>query len=86
MFRFWLEKNHAFLKIANFSRFLFFYFPLDHFISIHMITKCTQPLNTGALVNAYKGTKQRLFLFDYDVSIYTLIGEKIDPLIECTLV
>lgn len=36
-----------------------------------MIPKGTQPLNTGALVNAYKSTKQRLFLFDYDVSIYT---------------
>ncbi|CAO3642013.1 unnamed protein product [Mucor hiemalis] len=43
-----------------------------------MITKCTQPLNTGVLVNAYKGTKQRLFLFDYDGTLTPIVSNPAD--------
>lgn len=34
-----------------------------------MISQYTQPLNTSVLLNAYKTSQKRLFLFDYDVSI-----------------
>lgn len=43
-----------------------------------MIPKGTQPLNTGALVNAYKSTKQRLFLFDYDGTLTPIVSNPAD--------
>lgn len=34
-----------------------------------MIQQSTKPLNTSVLLNVYKNTQKRLFLFDYDVSV-----------------
>ncbi|KAG2197558.1 hypothetical protein INT47_009556, partial [Mucor saturninus] len=66
-----IDGNHNKIKLENITNYH------DNAILLNSAL-FTQPLNTSVLLNAYKSTQKRLFLFDYDGTLTPIVSNPAD--------